>query len=374
MAARADRRGDRRLDGAPIEAAAWSDELREKLAAAIEADPRLGRTWSEGAARPQGRLGLGYCMALANGLVAAGWADPEVVAALREWRRAKAQAQAADLVRGDGRQGPGGGRGGHGNRSLDPVLPDRPGQRRALPKPAGRPRPPLRDVGANWFVWDGQRWEPDSTRRVIELGAATARAIWAEAAAAPDEKKREALGKHAARSENRQRIEAAVSLASSFRSLAVRPDDLDRDPWLLNVENGTLDLRTGTLRPHDQADLMTKLAPVAFDLAAEAPTWAAFLERVLPDPAVRDFMQRFMGYSLTADVSEQCLLFLWGSGANGKSTFLNAMLNVLGDYGWQAAPDLLMEMSRRAALHRACRPQGAASRRCGRDRRRSALG
>ena len=196
-----------------------------------------------------------------------------------------------------------------------------------------------------WFVWDGRRWAPDDTQRVLELGAATARAIWDEAAAELDKERRAALGKHALRSENRQRIEAAVSLASAFQDLAVRTDDLDHDQWSLNVENGTLDLRSGTLRPHNQADLMTKLAPVTFDPAAEAPTWAAFLERVLPDPGVRDFMQRFMGYALTGDVSDQSLLFLWGSGANGKSTFLNAVLHVLGDYGQQAPPDLLIQTS-----------------------------
>ena len=330
---------------APIEAAAWGDDLRERLELAIEADPRLGRTWR----RERTDLGddsdSGYCLALANGLVAAGWTDPEVVAALREWRRANGQAQAARA----------------GTRATVAKA------RKAAEAAPGEGDPDshhLTDLGnaerfldqhgkivrycalwSRWLAWDGQRWAPDSTRRVIELGASTARRIWAEAAVELDNDKRKKIGQHAARSENRQRIEAAVSLASSFQSLAVLPEDLDRDPWILNVENGTLDLRTGMLLPHEQAHLVTKLAPVTFDPAAEAPVWEAFFRSSLPDQDVREFMQRFIGYALTGNVSEQCLLFLWGSGANGKSTFLNAVLHVLGGYGRQAPPDLLIQTS-----------------------------
>ena len=111
--------------------------------------------------------------------------------------------------------------------------------------------------------------------------------------------------------------------------------------WLLNVENGTVDLRKGELREHRRADLITKLAPVEYDPGAQAPTWEAALERLLPSHDLRTFFQRFVGYCLTGDTSEQVLVFLHGLGANGKSTIINALLDVLGDYGQQAAPELL---------------------------------
>jgi putative DNA primase/helicase len=107
------------------------------------------------------------------------------------------------------------------------------------------------------------------------------------------------------------------------------------------VENGTIDLHTGELHPHKREDLITKLAPVEYDAEAVAPNFEAFLEQVLPSEELRRFVQRAIGYSLTGDVSEQVLLFMYGAGANGKSTLINAVLSMLGDYGMQAAPELL---------------------------------
>src|SRR5215203_3280612 len=117
---------------------------------------------------------------------------------------------------------------------------------------------------------------------------------------------------------------------------------MDASPDLLNVLNGTIDLRTGELREHRREDLITKIAPAEYDPDAAAPVWAATLERVVPSAALRAFFKKLCGYALTGDVSEQLLAVLYGTGANGKSTVLNALLTVLGDYGMQAAPDLLV--------------------------------
>lgn len=191
-----------------------------------------------------------------------------------------------------------------------------------------------------WLIWSGKRWEPDTRGEVVKKAKLTARSIRVEAEQAIGDEQ-EALEKHAERSESNHSIAAMIGLARSEPGIPVAVEELDRDPWLLNVENGTVDLRTGKLKPHDRDDLMTKLAPVEYDPDAEAPTWEKFLERVLPDEEVRSFVQRAVGYSLTGDVSEQVLLFLYGAGANGKSTFLNAILEALGDYSQQAAPELL---------------------------------
>jgi putative DNA primase/helicase len=124
-------------------------------------------------------------------------------------------------------------------------------------------------------------------------------------------------------------------IASTFHAF-------DCDPFVFNVENGTIDLRTGALGPHRQEDMITKLAPVIYDAQAVAPMWEHFLKRVLPDPAVRAWVQRYVGYSLTGDVREQVLAFAYGNGANGKSVLLDVMLGIVGEYGHRSDPELLL--------------------------------
>jgi putative DNA primase/helicase len=107
--------------------------------------------------------------------------------------------------------------------------------------------------------------------------------------------------------------------------------ELDADPWLLGVENGTLDLRTGTLIPARREDYITKVGPVAFDADAECPVFLTFLGKIMGgDQTLVDYLQRVLGYMLTGDTSEQRLFFLYGTGANGKSTLLNVCKGLLG--------------------------------------------
>src|SRR5919107_5291637 len=117
---------------------------------------------------------------------------------------------------------------------------------------------------------------------------------------------------------------------------------MDASPDLLNVLNGTIDLRTGELRPHRREDLITKMAPVEYDPNSPVPAWAATLERVLPSPDLRAFFKKLCGYAISGETSEHLLPVLYGTGANGKSTVLSTLLAAAGDYGMQAAPDLLV--------------------------------
>ena len=124
--------------------------------------------------------------------------------------------------------------------------------------------------------------------------------------------------------------------------LAVAPSDFDADPWLVNCENGTVDLRTGLLRPHRREDLITMLAPVEYDPEAPAALFEAFISEILPDPEVREHVQRAAGCSVSGVIREHHFWFALGVGANGKSTLLNLLLAILGDYAAQAPPDLLI--------------------------------
>ena len=151
---------------------------------------------------------------------------------------------------------------------------------------------------------------------------------------------------HGLKWEDARAIARCLELAKSEPGVPLLPEELDRDPFLLNVLNGTLDLRNGHLRPHRREDLLTKLAPVSYCLRATCPLWLKFLDRIMDgNQALITYLQRVVGYGLTGDVSEQCLWFFHGAGANGKSTFLTTLLAMLGDYGMQAVSDLLMVKS-----------------------------
>jgi putative DNA primase/helicase len=113
--------------------------------------------------------------------------------------------------------------------------------------------------------------------------------------------------------------------------------------WRLNCLNGTIDLRTGTIRAHRREDLLTKRCPVAYDADATCPQWLAFLHDVTAgNQALIDYLRRAVGYSLTGSVEEQCVFFLYGPGQNGKSTFLSTIRAMMSSYGMQAMPELLM--------------------------------
>ncbi len=180
-----------------------------------------------------------------------------------------------------------------------------------------------------WLIFDGTRWAEDDGGDVEHLMKQTVRGIYAEAARETDDAGRKQVNDHARRSEARARQSDALYLARS--ALAVRPEEMDRDPYLLNCANGTVDLRTGVLRPHDRLDYITKIAPVFYDVSTPAPTFAAFLERILPSLDLRQFVQAVVGYAAIGINTEEILPIFHGTGANGKSTLVNAIMEALGD-------------------------------------------
>lgn len=194
-----------------------------------------------------------------------------------------------------------------------------------------------------WLAWDGMRWKPDDSGEVERRAKETVRLIYAEASSESDERLREELVKWALRSENQQRIRAMISLSESEPGIPVSPGEMDCDPWLLNCQNGTLDLRTGALQPHNQADLITKLAPVLYDPLAKCPAWLDFLDTIFDGNGdLISFVQRAVGYSLTGHTDERCMFTLWGNGKNGKSTFLETIGVMLGDYADKVPTETLL--------------------------------
>jgi putative DNA primase/helicase len=169
----------------------------------------------------------------------------------------------------------------------------------------------------------------------------TARAIFRDAERVADEDEQKKIAEWAIRSQSLERLKAMWTLAKA--DLAVSPEELDTDPMLLNVENGTVDLRTGSLRPHLPEDLITKLAPVEFDPVAEASRFMKFLKQVLVDDELISFVGRFLGYSLTGLTEERALAVLYGVGKNGKSTLVELFMDLMGEYAAAADPNTIMQ-------------------------------
>lgn len=197
--------------------------------------------------------------------------------------------------------------------------------------------------GIGWLAWDGSRWARDATGEVTRRMGETIRSLYVEADLLQDEDRRKLI-RFALVSERESRLRGAIALAESIAGVVVMPDELDADPTVFNILNGSIDLKTGELRAHNRADLITRVAPIEFDPDAECPHWLGFLERIFDgDRALIDFVQRAVGYSLTGTTSEQVLLILHGSGANGKTTLIETLRALFGDYGTQTPASTFLE-------------------------------
>lgn len=194
-----------------------------------------------------------------------------------------------------------------------------------------------------WLIWTGTHWQIDLTGEIERMAKETVRGIYSEAFLQKDEEKRAALAKFAAKSETSRAINAMVTLARSEPGIPILSDEFDSNIWLLNCKNGTLDLRTGKLKPHDRNDCITKFVPVEYDPCADFVEWAKFLNRTMDgDQELISFLQRAVGYSLTGSTKEQCLFILHGTGANGKTTFLETIAELLSGYAQKTPTDTLM--------------------------------
>ena len=200
-----------------------------------------------------------------------------------------------------------------------------------------------------WLIWNGRVWEWDYGAKVMSLAKETARNILREAADEKDDEQRKALIKHAMRSESDRRLTAMVSLAQSEPGIPVKGNELNTNPWLFNCLNGTVDLRTGELLPHNREDLITIISPMIYDPNAPCELWIRFLDRVTGNNAeLAQYLQRAVGYSLTGDMRAQVLFFLYGLGNNGKSTFITTIRKVIAGYGATAPVDMFLAKDKTA--------------------------
>jgi putative DNA primase/helicase len=197
-----------------------------------------------------------------------------------------------------------------------------------------------------WIVWDGKHWQMDDGYMIHDKGLRMIRGMYGDLIKTADYRERMEIEKYAIQSESARRRKAIVEVASWIPELNITTDDLDKDPWLLNVENGTVDLRTGELREPRAEDLITKIARVRFDPQAGCPVWKQFIREIMNYQGdLIGFLQTAVGWAVTGDTSEQTMFILFGSGANGKSTFLNTIMNLLGDYAIATPTETFMRKS-----------------------------
>jgi P4 family phage/plasmid primase-like protien len=195
-----------------------------------------------------------------------------------------------------------------------------------------------------WLFWNDKYWEWVDNGRLIALAAETIRDIYRQAADEPDKDKRQALLDHARRSEHGSRLVAMVTLAQSIPGVSIQIEQLDTNNLLLNCDNGTIDLRTGALNTHSQADYITAFIPVNYEPAATSELWDMFLDTIFRNSQnVRVYVQKATGYSITGSQNEQVVFFPYGPGGNGKSTFLGAIRDCIGsDYATEIEPQVFM--------------------------------
>ncbi len=192
-----------------------------------------------------------------------------------------------------------------------------------------------------WLHWDGTRWSPDDREITTDTAMKFIRYCRGIAGQTEDRKQREEILAFLQSCEGRGRLAAMIELVRA--KLPIIPDELDADPMLFNVKNGTIDLKTGEMKPHDRADGITQVSPVEYDPFAECPKWKAFLSEImLGRQELIDFLQTLAGYCLTGRTSEQIFAILYGLGRNGKTVLINVLLHIIGDYAREMPSEMLM--------------------------------
>jgi putative DNA primase/helicase len=198
----------------------------------------------------------------------------------------------------------------------------------------------VRDQGV-WRIWDGKVWKTDRRNKIDRMAKIIVRelAVYAGEAEGDEQKRRY---RWVMISGGKERRNAMVTLAAMEKDVVSLSTDYDRDDWLFNLQNGTIDLKTGKLLPHNRRNLCSKISKITYNSEVRCPLFDKFLAEVQDDESMVTFLAQAVGYSLTGDTSEQAFFFTHGNGANGKSVFNLAVASIMGDYAKVASFDTLI--------------------------------
>lgn len=195
-----------------------------------------------------------------------------------------------------------------------------------------------------WYIWDEKRLGEDKKQAIYLLSYEVIKELAEEAKKQEDDDRRKKFFAHALQLESRGKLDNMIKLTEHQEGIAILAEELDKNPYLFNCNNGVLNEKR-ELYDHKFDDLLTKLSPVNYNPNAKSPTWEKFLQDVLPDQEVIDYLSRAVGYSMTGLITEQKLFFAYGTGKNGKSTFFHAINLVFGDYFSSMPVESLMAKS-----------------------------
>lgn len=203
-----------------------------------------------------------------------------------------------------------------------------------------------------WFFWTGKVWTLDESGEVKKLADEICEDLKREAWMMQDEELQEQALKFAKRTAGSTAKEAMIKECQHLYDIPASPDDFDAYTDFLNVQNGVVNLRNGELMPHDSRLMMSKICNCEYDVKRRKPKrWLKFLDEITNgDKDMQEYIQKSIGYSISGSNREQCAYFLYGMGNNGKSTFLDTIADMLGDYASNAQPDTLMLQSRMGSL------------------------
>lgn len=203
-----------------------------------------------------------------------------------------------------------------------------------------------------WYFWTGKKWTIDESGEVKKLADDICEDIKQEAWQIADEELQESALKWAKRTAGSTAKEAMVKECQHLYDIPASPDDFDSYTDFLNVQNGVVNLRNGELMPHDSRLMLSKITNCEYDSKKKKPKrWLKFLDDITNgDTALQEYIQKGIGYSISGSNKEQCAYFLYGMGNNGKSTFLDTIADMLGDYASNAQPDTLMLQSKVGSL------------------------
>lgn len=193
-----------------------------------------------------------------------------------------------------------------------------------------------------WYVYDGTVWQPDMENlKVAELAKLLADKLYVFALTITEEDSRKRFIERVKKLQLRKHRDTMIKDAKSVFPISMK--SFDRDIYLFNCKNGTLDLRTMEFRRHDPEDYLTKVSPVIYDPDAECPRWRTFIDEIMQgDKARSNYLQKAIGYALTGDTKMECLFILYGpTSRNGKGTTMESILRIMGEYGKNADPTML---------------------------------
>lgn len=196
-----------------------------------------------------------------------------------------------------------------------------------------------------WYIWNSRYWEKDDTQAISRLAKKTIRDLEKEVVEIEDSEEKGLWRKFITKSESSSSLANMVKLSESELEVISRPEDYDNEEktkYLLNLKNGILNLQTGELTPHQQRALITKYIDIEYNREAKRKNWEKFINGIfLDNKEIINYVQKAVGYSLSGDISEQCIFILEGTGSNGKSTFVETINHILNDYARPIPPESL---------------------------------